>query len=100
MLQLIHSYLMGPTKTPSYSGFQYAMIMEDDFSHFTWVYFLQQKSEAFSKFIQFKRQVEQEFDQNIKYLQTDNGGEYISEEFLIYYEKQGIQRQLTCPNTP
>ena len=60
MLQLIHLDLMGPTKIPSYSGFQYAMIMVDDFSRFTWVYFLQQKSEAFSKFIQFKWQVEQE----------------------------------------
>ena len=56
MLQLIHSDLMGPTKI-SYIGFQYAMIMVDDFSRFTWVNFLEQKSEAFSKFIQFKRQV-------------------------------------------
>ena len=24
----------------------------------------------------------------------------MSEDFLTYYEKQGIQRQMTCPNTP
>ena len=82
VLQLIHLDLIGPTKTLSYSGFQYAMIMVDYFFHFTWVYFLQQKNEAFSKFIQFKRQVEQEFGHNIKCLRTDNGGEYMSEEFL------------------
>ncbi|KAJ9554092.1 hypothetical protein OSB04_018137 [Centaurea solstitialis] len=100
MLQLVHSDLMGPIKTPSYSGFQYAMILVDDFSRFTWVYFLREKSESFSKFTQFKQQVEHEFGQKIKCLRTDNGGEYMSKEFLAYCEKEGIRRQLTCPNTP
>lgn len=54
VLQLVHSDLMGPTKTPSYSSFRYVMILVDDFSRFTWVYFLENKSEAFSKFVQFK----------------------------------------------
>ena len=35
MLQLIHSDLLGPIRTPSYSSFQYAMIVVDDFSRYT-----------------------------------------------------------------
>lgn len=50
-LQLVHSNLMGPTKTSSYSGFRYVMVLVDDFSRFTWVYFLENKSEAFSIFV-------------------------------------------------
>lgn len=58
MLQLTHLDLLGPMKTPSDSGYQYAVIVVDEFSRFTWVYFLLHKSEVFSKFIQFKMQVE------------------------------------------
>lgn len=33
MFELVHTDLMGPTKT-SYSGFQYAMVLVDDFSRY------------------------------------------------------------------
>ena len=73
ILQLVHSDLLGPTRTASYTGFKYVMVIVDDFSRFTWVYFSEHKSEAFSKFIQFKHDVEKEFGQLIKCLHTDNG---------------------------
>lgn len=91
---------MGPTKTPSYAGFQYVMIIVDDFTRFSWVYFLKTKDEAFSTFIKFKMQVEKEFGQMIKCLRTDNGGEYMSDEFFRYCSEHGIRRQMTCPDTP
>ena len=61
MLQFIHLDLLGPTRTPSNSGFQYAMIVVDEFSKYTSIYFLQHKSEVFSQFIHFNISVEQEF---------------------------------------
>ncbi|KAK9192892.1 hypothetical protein WN944_003585 [Citrus x changshan-huyou] len=51
VLQLIHSDLMGPTRTPSCTSLHYMIVMVDDFSRFSWVYFLEHKSEAFSKFV-------------------------------------------------
>ena len=50
-LQLVHSYLMGPTRTPNYYGFHYVMVLVDDFSRFTWVFFFEHESETLSKFI-------------------------------------------------
>ena len=76
------------------------MVFVDDFSRFSWVYFLEHKSEAFSKFIQFKHDVEKEFKLKIKCLRTDNGGEFLSNDFMEYCKEHGIQRQLTCPETP
>ena len=90
-LQLIHLDLLGPIRTPSYSDFQYAMIVVDDFSRYTWIYFLKHKSEVFSQFFQFKTRVEQEFGCNIKCMRTNNGGEYMFEEFLTYCEKHGLE---------
>ncbi|KAA8537014.1 hypothetical protein F0562_029492 [Nyssa sinensis] len=100
VLQLVHSDLMGPTRTPSYYGFHYVMVLVDSFSRFTWVFFLEHKSETFSKFIQFKEQVEKEFGLPIKCLRTNNGGEYMSNQFLNYCREHSIQCQMTCPKTP
>ena len=36
----------------------------------------------------------------LKVLRTDNGGEYISNEFRIYLPHHGIQRQLSVAYTP
>ena len=76
------------------------MVFVDDFSRFSWVYFLEHKSEAFSKFIKFKHVVEKEFELKIKCLHTDNGGEFLSNDFMEYCKEHGIQHQLTCPETP
>lgn len=75
------------------------MIMVDDFSRFTRVYFLQHKSGALSKFIQCKQDMEKEFGVPIKCLDTDNGRDYMSDQFQNYCREHGIQRQMTCPKT-
>ncbi|XP_071699519.1 uncharacterized protein [Rutidosis leptorrhynchoides] len=77
LLDLIHTDLMGPTKTPSYSVHCYVMVLIDDYSRFTWVKFLKEKSEAISKFIEFKEAVESKFGRKVKALRSDNGGEFM-----------------------
>lgn len=81
VLQLIHSDLMGLTRTPSCTSLHYMIVMVDDFTRFSWVYFLEHKSEAFSKFVQFKQNVEKEFGVSVKCLRTYNGGAFLSNQF-------------------
>lgn len=100
LFELVHTDLMGPTKTPSYSGNHFAMVLVDDHSRYTWIYFLKEKSEALSKFVEFTEAIEKEFGQKIKCLRSDNGGEFMSTDFFQYCDSNGIQRQMTCPNTP
>ncbi|KAL0431918.1 UNVERIFIED_CONTAM: hypothetical protein Sradi_0817800 [Sesamum radiatum] len=49
------------------------MVLVDDFSRYCWVKFLNEKSEALSKFVDFKSTVEKEFGKKIKCLRSDNG---------------------------
>ena len=49
-LELIHMDLFGPTKTKSLSGNRFAFVLVDDFSRFTWVFFLEHKNQAFFTF--------------------------------------------------
>jgi hypothetical protein len=57
-LDLIHSDLMGLFPHPSISKARFILIFVDDFSHFTWIYFLRQKSEVFQHLKDFKALVE------------------------------------------
>ncbi|KAK3001833.1 hypothetical protein RJ639_022241 [Escallonia herrerae] len=100
LLELVHTDLMGPTRTPSYSGHSYVMVLVDDHSRFTWVKFFKEKSEALSKFMEFKDAIEKEFGKKVKCLRSDNGGEYMSDVFLQYCDDNNILRQMTCPDTP
>lgn len=73
---------MGSTKTPSSSGFHYMMVIVDDNTRFSWVSFLNEKSEAFSKFLEFNNTIKREFGSKIACLRTYNGGEFMSNEFF------------------
>ena len=42
-LELIHMDLFGSTKTKSLNENRYVLILVDDFSRFTWIYFLEHK---------------------------------------------------------
>jgi hypothetical protein len=45
-LELLHMDLFGPTSFVSIGGNSYCLVIIDDYSRFTWVYFLRDKSEA------------------------------------------------------
>ena len=49
-LELLHVDLMGPTRTESMGGKCYIMVVVDDFSRYSWVEFLKEKSEACDRY--------------------------------------------------
>jgi hypothetical protein len=83
-LQLVHSDLCGPLSSPSFFGCNYFLTFIDDFSRCTWVYFLKLKSEVFDKFLAYKALVEKQSGHQIQRLRTDNGGEYVNNNFTNY----------------
>jgi hypothetical protein len=67
-LDMIHSDLMGPFPHPSINKVRFVLIFVDDFSHFTWIYFLRKKSEVFQHLKDFKALVETQSGKKIKVL--------------------------------
>jgi hypothetical protein len=61
---------------------------------------MQKKDQTFSKFCEFKSWVEKESGKQVKDLRSENGGEYISNEFKDFCNKEGIQRELISPHNP
>lgn len=51
---------------------------------------MRKKDETFSRFLEFKALVEKETSKKVKALKSDNGGEYVSNEFKISVEKKAF----------
>jgi transposase InsO family protein len=96
----VHADICWPTRTPSLSNKRYFLLFVGDYTRMMWIYFLDQKSEAFTFFLQFKALVERQSGYQMKTLRTDRSGEFIYKPFLQYYKENGIQRQLTVRRTP
>ena len=99
-LELVHADICGPISPVSEGSKRYFICFIDDYSRKAWVYFLAFKSDAFTYFKLFKALVEKETGLPIKCLRTDRGGEFTSNEFKEYCERNGIKRQLTAAYTP
>ncbi|XP_049394911.1 uncharacterized protein LOC125859256 [Solanum stenotomum] len=96
---VIHSDVWGISPVISHAHFKYFVTFIDDYSRFTWVYFLRSKSEVFSIFKKFLAYVETQFSTCIKLLRSDSGGEYMSHEFNNFLLEKGIVSQRSCPYT-
>lgn len=57
-LQIIHSDVCGAMETKSIGGARYFLLFVDDYSRMTFIYFLKNKDEEFSKFKEFRMMVE------------------------------------------
>ena len=99
-LEIVHTDLVGPTRTKGLKGEKYFMLLVDHYTRMTTVFFLKNKSEAFENFKVYKEMVENEMDSKIKCLRSNNGGEFTSKEFMDYCDSHGIKRQFSVARTP
>ena len=100
ILERVPTDVCVPLLTASTVKQRYYVIFIDDYSRKCWIYFMQKKDQTFTKFCEFKALVEKESGKKIKALRSNNGGEYVSQEFKDFCAVEGIKRQLTTPHNP
>ena len=59
---------------------------------------MQKKDQTFLRFCEFKALAEKESGKKIKALHSDNGGDYVSQQFKDFCATEGIKRELTAPH--
>jgi histone deacetylase 1/2 len=94
-LQQIFSDVWGPAPT-SVGRHNYYVSFIDDYSKFTWIYFIKKKSDVFDVFHNFMNFVERKFSRKIITMQTDWGGKY--EKLNPFFQKLGITHHVSCPH--
>lgn len=97
ILEIIHSDVCGPLRVPSLGGAKYYVQFIDDKSKWCKIRFLKSKSEVFEATKDYIKLVENQKGKTVKYLQTDNGGEFTRLDFDNYLKERGIKRRLTVP---
>lgn len=97
LLKRIHSDVCGPLPLKSIGGALYFVTFIDDFSRMVFVYTIKSKGEVFTKFVEFKKYVENQLDRKIKMLRTDNGTEYINKTFDRFCVAHGIKHEKSAP---
>ncbi|KAJ9552498.1 hypothetical protein OSB04_016543 [Centaurea solstitialis] len=100
LLEIIHTDVCGLFSHVARGGYRYFITFTDDFSRYGYVYLMRHKSESFERFKEFQNEVQNQLDKRIKFLRSDRGGEYLSDEFDNHLMECGIVSQLTPPYTP
>nr|GEW75681.1 putative ribonuclease H-like domain-containing protein [Tanacetum cinerariifolium] len=99
-LHTLHMDLFGPTSVSSISHKWYCLVMTDDFSRFTWTFFLRSKDETSDIFKKFITEIENLKDLKVKIIRCDNGGEFRNKEMNDFRSQKGIKREFSNARTP
>jgi transposase InsO family protein len=98
-LELLHMDLFGPVAYLSIGGSKYGLVIVDDFSRFTWVFFLRDKSKTQGTLKRFLRRAQNEFELNVK-IRSDNESEFKNLQVEEFLEEEGIKHEFSAPYTP
>jgi transposase InsO family protein len=99
-LELIHMDLFGPVAYISIGGNKYGLIIVDDYTRFTWVFFVFDKSQVQEKVKIFIRRAQREFNFPIKKVCSDNGTEFKNTYVEEFLDEEGIKHEFSTLYTP
>jgi transposase InsO family protein len=100
VLVLLHMDLFGPITYKSLGGNLYCLVVVDDYSRYTWVFFLHDKTEVIACFKKFAKRAQNELDVKIKKIRSDNGKEFVNTNIEEYCDEVGIKHEVSATYTP
>jgi transposase InsO family protein len=98
-LEMLHMDLFCHIAYISIDGNKYGIVIVDDYSRFTWVFFLQDKSETQEVLKKFLRRVQNEFDVKVKKITSDNSTEFKNTQVEDFLDEEGIKHEFSAPYT-
>jgi hypothetical protein len=79
--QLIHMDIVGPSRVRSMEGKWYVLVIIDDYSCYSWVFFLESKDEMFEHFQSLALRLNNKHLNCLKAICSDNGTEFRNGSF-------------------
>ncbi|GAA0155681.1 hypothetical protein LIER_38131 [Lithospermum erythrorhizon] len=100
VLEVLHMDLMGPMQVQSIGGKKYIYVCVDNFSRYTWMKFIREKSDAFDAFQQLATQTRREKGITIIRIMSDHDKEFENSNFNELCSSKVIKHEFSTPITP
>nr|GFA05887.1 hypothetical protein [Tanacetum cinerariifolium] len=86
-LYLLHMDLCGPMRVQSINGKRYVLVVVDDYSRYTCVFFLHSKDEASKVIISFIKKTLVNLQLQVQRVRTDNGTEFKNKTLAKFFDE-------------
>jgi transposase InsO family protein len=98
--QLFHMDTIGPSRIRSMGGKWYVLIIVDDYSYYSWIFFLESKDEVFEHFRSLALRLNNEYPNCLKVIRSDSRTEFRNTSFDQFCLEHGIDQQFSAPHVP
>nr|GEX13362.1 putative ribonuclease H-like domain-containing protein [Tanacetum cinerariifolium] len=98
-LQRIHMDLFGLTFVKSLNKKSYCLVITDDYSRFSWVFFLATKDETSTILKTFITGIENQINHKVKIIRSNNGTEFKNHDLNQLCGMKGIKREFSVART-
>jgi transposase InsO family protein len=98
--QLLHMDTVGPSRVRSMGGKWYVLVFVDDYSHYSWIFFLESKNQVFEHFQLLVLRLNNEHLNCLKVIHSGNVTEFRNVSFDEFCLKHGIDQQFSALRVP
>ncbi|WVZ80684.1 LOW QUALITY PROTEIN: hypothetical protein U9M48_028141 [Paspalum notatum var. saurae] len=98
--ELLHIDTVGPSRVWSVGAKWYVLVIVDDFSHWSWVHFMERKDEAYEFVHDLVLRLRNESGHTMRALRSDNGSEFKNDPFKALCHSQGLEHQFSSRYVP
>jgi transposase InsO family protein len=88
---------VGPSRVHSMRGKWYVLVIIDDYSHYSWVFFLESKDVVFEHFWSLALRSNNEHPNCLKAICSDNGSKFRNASFDQFCFEHFIDQQFSGP---
>ncbi|GJS51645.1 putative ribonuclease H-like domain-containing protein [Tanacetum coccineum] len=99
-LELLHMDLFGPVSVESVNRKKYCLVVTDDCSKFSWVFFLAYKDKTYDMLHDLIVGLENKLRHKVKTIRCDHGTEFKNQLMNEFCAKKGIKREYSIARTP
>nr|GEU83018.1 hypothetical protein [Tanacetum cinerariifolium] len=98
-LQRLHMDLFGPIFVKSLNKKSYCLVVTDDYSRFSWVFFLATKDETSAILKTFITGIENQINHKVKIIRCENETEFKNHDLNQFCGMKGIKREFSVART-
>jgi transposase InsO family protein len=93
--QLLYMNTIGPSRVRSIGGKWYILVIIDDYSRYSWDFFLESKDKVFEQFQSLALRLNNEHHNCLKVIHIDNETQFRNAPFDEFYLEHGIDQQFS-----